>query len=280
LSRRLNTGPGRPSAMSAPSTFVTGTSPAAVEDRKISSATKRSNGATLLMSFTSHTINATLYPRLPFDPVADFTPLTMIARSPSVLVAHPALPVKDLRELLAYARARPGQLSFAIGGLGSSLHLAGEALKLKAGLYIVNIPYRGTAPAVTDLISGQLQLTFTGAPVLLPFIKSGQLRALAVSSSTRLETLPDVPTVAESGYKGFTGVQWYGIVGPANLPPAIVTRLNEEINRLLEGAELRQQLSAEALEPMPMSPEQFTQYIRDDIARWSKLAKERNIQIE
>jgi tripartite-type tricarboxylate transporter receptor subunit TctC len=155
-----------------------------------------------------------------------------------------------------------------------------EQLKVAADLDMVHVPYRGIGPAFVDILGGQTQAMFPGLAAALPHIKAGKVKPLAVTGTRRHPLVPDVPTFEESGYPGFTGVQWYGIVGPANLPPAIVKRLNDEINRLLESAELRQQLAGEALEPMPMSPEQFTQYIRDDIARWSKLAKERSIQIE
>ena len=154
------------------------------------------DGNTLLLSFTSHTINATLYPKLPFDPVADFTPLTMIATAPSVLVAHPELPVRSVRELIAYAKARPGQLSFAIGGIGSSLHLAGEAFKLRSGVFIVNIPYRGTAPAVADVLAGTVPLMFAAVGNTRALVAAGKLRALGVTSPQRLPQWPDVPAIA------------------------------------------------------------------------------------
>ena len=154
-----------------------------------------------------------------------------------------------------------------------------EQFKVAADLDVVHIPYRGIGPAFIDLLGGQTQMMFPGLAAALPHIKAGKVKPLAVTGTQRHRSLPDVPTFAESGYPGFDGVQWYGIVGPANLPPAIVKRLNEEIDKLLQNPELAERLSAEALEPMPMSPEQFGRYIRDDIARWSKLAKERNIEI-
>ena len=166
------------------------------------------DGSNLLLSFTSHTINATLYPKLPYDPVADFTPLTQLATSPSVLVAHPGLPAKDLPDLIAYAKPRPGQLSLAIGGIGSSLHLAGEAFKLQAGLFIVNIPYRGTAPALADVVSGTVPLMFAPIGNSRALVQAGRLRALAVTSARRLPAWPDLPTVAES-LPGFESSAWF-----------------------------------------------------------------------
>jgi len=159
-------------------------------------------------------------------------------------------------------------------------HLAMEQLKLAADLDLVHVPYRGIGPAFTDILGGQTQAMFPGLAAALPHIKAGKVRALAVTGLKRHPLLPEVPTFEELGYKGFDGVQWYGIVGPANIPPAIVKRLNDEINRLLESPDLRERLSSEALEPMPMSPDEFGRYIRDDIARWTRLAKERHIKLE
>jgi tripartite-type tricarboxylate transporter receptor subunit TctC len=159
-------------------------------------------------------------------------------------------------------------------------HLAVEQLKLATDLDLVHVPYRGIGPAFTDILGGQTQAMFPGLAAALPHIKAGKVRPLAVTGLKRHPLLPDVPTFEELGYKGFDGVQWYGIVGPANIPPAIVKRLNDEINRLLESPDLRERLSSEALEPMPMSPDEFGRYIRDDIARWTRLAKERHIELE
>ena len=214
------------------------------------------DGNTLLLSFTSHTINATLYPKLPFDPVADFTPLTMVATSPSVLVAHPSLPVKDVRELIAYARPRPGQLNFAIGGIGSSLHLAGEAFKLQAGLFIVNIPYRGTAPAVADVVAGNLPLMFANVGNVRGLVQSGKLKALGVTSARRLPQFPDAPAIAEV-LPGFESSAWFGLFGPAKMPAEA----------------MRKRLEADAGTPVGNSPEEFAAFVRTDVPRWAKLVK-------
>lgn len=237
------------------------------------------DGYTLLMAHIGNlAVAPAIYPKLPYDPVKSFTPVAWVASVPNVLAVHPSVPARTLQELIALAKAKPGQLNYGTGGNGSAAHLATEYLKLQSNTFMVHVPYRGTAPAVTDLISGQLQLTFTGAPVLLPFIKSGQLRALAVSSSTRLETLPDVPTVAESGYKGFEADQWYGVVAPAGTPRDIVLKLNAQINQALASPELKNRLQAEGAIARPATPEAFGALIVREIERWKPVVKAGNIR--
>jgi tripartite-type tricarboxylate transporter receptor subunit TctC len=227
------------------------------------------DGYTLLMGHIGTlAVNPLIYPRLPYDPVKSFAPVAWVASVPNVLVVHPSVPAKSLKELVALAKARPGQLNYGSGGNGSAAHLATEYLKLQSQTFMVHVPYRGTAPAVSDLVAGQTQLLFTGAPVLLPFIKSGQLRALAVSSNKRLETLPDVPTVAESGYKGFEADQWYGIVAPAGTQREIVLKLNTQINLALASSELKTRLQSEGAIAMPRTPEVFGELIAREIGRW------------
>ena len=230
------------------------------------------DGQTLLLSFTSHTINATLYPKLPFDPVADFTPLTMVATSPSVLVAHPSLPVKDVRELIAYAKPRPGQLNFAIGGIGSSLHLAGEAFKLQAGLFIVNIPYRGTAPAVADVVAGNLPLMFANVGNVRSLVQAGKLKALGVTSARRLPQFPDVPALAEV-LPGFESSAWFGLFGPAKMPPDVVKRISDAARAAVRAETMRRRLEGDAGTPVGNSPEEFAAFVRADVPRWARLVK-------
>ena len=238
------------------------------------------DGYTLMVGYVgTHGTNPAVR-KLPYDAVRDFTPIAMVGGTPNVLVVPPTLPVATLAEFVRYVKANPGKLSYGSSGPGTLTHLAMEQLKVAADLDVVHVPYRGIGPAFTDILGGQTQAMFPGLAAALPHIKAGKVHALAVTGRKRHPLLPDVPTFEESGYSGFDGVQWYGIVGPANLPPAIVKRLNEEINRLLDTPELRERLSGEALEPMPMSPEQFAQYIREDIAHWTKLAKERHIELE
>jgi tripartite-type tricarboxylate transporter receptor subunit TctC len=238
------------------------------------------DGYTLMVGYVgTHGTNPAVR-KLPYDAIKDFTPIAMVGGTPNVLIVPPTLPVKTLAEFLQYAKSNPGKLSYGSSGPGTLTHLAMEQLKLATGADLVHVPYRGIGPAFTDILGGQTQAMFPGLAAALPHINAGKVRPLAVTGLKRHPLLPDVPTFEELGYKGFDGVQWYGIVGPANIPPAIVKRLNDEINRLLESPELRERLSSEALQPMPMSPEEFGRYIRDDIARWTQLAKERHIELE
>ncbi len=237
------------------------------------------DGYTLMVGYVgTHGTNPAVR-KLPYDAIRDFTPIAMVGGTPNVLVVSPSLQVGTLRELVAYAKANPGKLSYGSAGSGTLTHLAMEQLKIAADFDAVHVPYRGIGPAFVDILGGQTQIMFPGLAAALPHIRAGKVKPLAVTGTSRHRLLPDVPTFAESGYPGFDGVQWYGIVGPANLPAPIVKRLNEEINRLLASPDLSERLSAEALEPMPMTPEAFGRYISDDIARWSKLAKERHIEI-
>ena len=237
------------------------------------------DGYTLLMGHIGTlAVNPSIYPKLPYDPVKNFTPVAWVASVPNVLVVHPSVPAKSVKELVALAKSKPGQLNYGSGGNGSAAHLATEYLKLQSQTFIVHVPYRGTAPAVTDLVGGQIQLMFTGGPALIPFVKSGQLRALAVSSSKRLDALPDVPTVAESGYKGFEADQWYGVVAPAGTPREIVQKLNAQINQALVSNELRTRLQSEGAIAMPTTPEAFGALIVREIARWKPVVQAGNIK--
>jgi len=238
------------------------------------------DGYTLMVGYVgTHGTNPAVR-KLPYDAIRDFTPVAMVGGTPNILVVPPSLPPNTLPEFVAYAKANPGKLAYGSSGPGTLTHLAMEQFKVAADLDLTHVPYRGIGPAITDILGGQTQALFPGLAAALPHLKAGKMKALAITGTRRHRLVPDIPTFEELGYKGFDGVQWYGIVGPANLPPPIVKRLNEEIDRVLANPELRERLAGEALEPMPMSPEQFAQYIRDDIARWSRLARERNIQID
>jgi len=224
------------------------------------------------MSFTSHAINASLYPRLPFDPLKDFTPLTMVSTSPSVLVAHPSVPASTLKALIEWAKAHPGQLNFAIGAVGSSLHLAGEAFKMKAGVYIVNIPYRGTAPAVQDVLAGQVDLMFAAVGNVQQHIRAGKLKALGVTSTTRLPTLPEVPAIAET-LPGYESSAWFGLFGPAHMSPELTRRLSEAARSAVQASDVRRRIEQEGATPVGNSPEAFAKFVESEIHRWGAVVR-------
>jgi tripartite-type tricarboxylate transporter receptor subunit TctC len=230
------------------------------------------DGNTLLMSFTSHAINASLYPHLPFDPLKDFTPLTCVATSPSVLVAHPSVPARDVRELIALAKSRPGRLNFAIGAIGSSLHLAGEAFKQQAGVYIVNIPYRGTAPAIADVLAGQVELMFAAVGNAQAHIRAGKLKALGVTSAHRLPAFPDVPAIGEV-LPGYESSAWFGLFGPAHMAPETVARISDAARQAIATPEVRRRLEAEGAIPVGNAPQEFARFVQAEIPRWARIVK-------
>jgi tripartite-type tricarboxylate transporter receptor subunit TctC len=230
------------------------------------------DGNTLLLSFTSHAVNATLYPNLPFDPVKDFTPLTLVATAPSMLVAHPGFPAKDVRELIAMAKAQPGKLNFAIGAIGSSLHMAGDAFKMRAGLFIVNIPYRGTAPAIADVMAGQVQLMFAPMVGAQVQVRAGKLRALAVTSAQRLPAMPDVPTIAEV-LPGFESSAWFGLFAPPRMGTELTRRMNEVARQAINSPEVRKRLESEGLQLAGNTPEEFAAFVQSEIKRWGEVVK-------
>jgi tripartite-type tricarboxylate transporter receptor subunit TctC len=238
------------------------------------------DGYTLLQGYVATHGTSPATRKLPYDPIKDFTPVGMIGGTPNVLVVNAALPVNTVRDFVAYLRANTGKLSYGSAGAGSLTHLTMELFKLQVNSFMVHIPYRGIAPAFTDLMGGQTQAMFPGLAAALPHIRSGRVRALAVTGTQRHPQLKDTPTLDELGYKGFDAMQWYGVVGPAHLPAPIVKQLNDTLNAVLTAPDLRDKLSVEAVEPMPMSPQKFGEYIREDIARWSRLAKERGIQLD
>ncbi len=217
---------------------------------------------------------------LPYDPIKDFTPIGMIGGTPNVLVVHPSVPAKNLKEFIDYIKKNPSQVSYGSSGQGSLTHLTMELFKQVEDSPIVHIPYKGIAPAFNDLMGGQIQAMFPGLAAALPHIRSGRVRAIAVTGTTRSSQLKDIPTLEELGFKGFTALQWYGVVGPAGMPAPIVRRLNETLRIALSAPELKDKMSVEAVEPMATTPEQFAQYIKADLARWTKLAKERNIELD
>jgi len=238
------------------------------------------DGYTLMQGYVATHGTSPATRKLSYDAVRDFTPIGMIGGTPNVLVVNAALPVKTLKEFVDYVRSNPGRISYGSAGAGSLTHLTMELFKQQINSFMVHIPYRGIAPAFTDLIGGQTQAMFPGLAAAVPHIRSGRVRPLAVTGLKRHPLFKDLPTLDESGYKGFDAMQWYGVVGPAGIPAPIVKQLNESLNSVLGAPELREKLSVEAVEPMPMSAEQFGQYIRADIARWTQLAQARDIHLD
>ncbi|MDP3311089.1 MAG: tripartite tricarboxylate transporter substrate-binding protein, partial [Polaromonas sp.] len=219
-------------------------------------------------------------PALPYDPIRSFAPVAWVARVPNVLVVNPQVAARSVKELVTLAKSRPGQLNYGSGGNGSAANLATEYFKLQTGTSLLHIPYRGTAPAINDLIGGQIQVLFTGAPAVLSQIRNGQLRALAVSSPQRLPALPDLPTVAEAGYKDFEADQWYGVVAPVGTPREVISRLNTQINLSLNSPELKARLTSEGAVATPTTPEAFGKHIASEIARWKPVIQSGRVKTD
>lgn len=238
------------------------------------------DGYTLLQGYVATHGTTPATRRVSYDAVTDFTPIGMIGATPNVLVVNSSVPVKDIQEFIDYVKRQPGKLSYGSAGQGSLTHLTMELLKQETGMFLLHIPYRGVAPAMNDLLGGQTQAVFPGLAAALPHLRSGRMRALAVTGKQRSPQLKDVPTMEEVGFKGFDAMQWYGVVGPAGMPPDIVRRLNETQVAVLKAPELAEKLAGEAVEPWPMAPEQFGQYIKADVTRWTALAKARNIRLD
>ena len=230
------------------------------------------DGNTLLMSFTSHAINASLYASLPFDPERDFTPLTMVSTSPAILVAHPSLPADNIRELIALAKAKPGRLNFAIGSLGSSVHLAGEAFKMMSGSYIVNIPYRGTAPAMQDVLAGQVEMMFANVGNAQAHLKAGKLKALGVTSAKRLAAFPEVPAISEV-LRGYESSAWFGLFGPGRMSPELARHISDAARKAIATPEVQRRIASEGATPVGNSPDEFARFVHAEIQRWAKVVK-------
>ena len=238
------------------------------------------DGYTLLQGYVATHGTSPATRKLPYDAVKDFTAIGMIGATPNVLVVNSALPVTNVKEFVEYLRKNPGKLSYGSAGQGSLTHLTMELFKQQVNSFMVHIPYRGIAPAFTDLMGGQTQAMFPGLAAAVPHIRSGRVRPLAVTGLKRHPQFKDLPTLDESGFKGFDAQQWYGVVGPAGMPAPIVKQLNESLATVLRAPDLREKLSVEAIEPIVMSPDEFAAFIKSDIARWTKLAKERKIELD
>ena len=239
------------------------------------------DGYTLVLAPTGNlTVNPALFPDLPFDTARDFTPVTLLAESPNLLVVHPSVPARNFKELVAYAKANPGKLNFASPGAGSGAHLAGELLNLEAGIQTVHVPYKGLAPAVNDLLGGQVQMMFAGISTVIQHVKGGKLVAIAMASPKRNPQLPDVPTVAESGLPGFDVTSWYGIVVRSGTPRAIVDKVQRDMAEALHDADLRAKLAGLGLEPVGDTPAEFDAVIKSDTRKWTDIVRKANIRIE
>jgi tripartite-type tricarboxylate transporter receptor subunit TctC len=240
------------------------------------------DGYTLLMgAVATHAINPSLYSKIPYDPVKDFAPVALVAQVPNILVVNPAVPAKTVRELIDLARAKPGTLNFGSGSTGSTGHLAGELFNTMAGVKMVHIPYKGSAPATADLLGGQVQLMFDNLASALPNVKAGKLRALAVTTLVRSPAIPDLPTIAESGLPGFDLTTWFGLMVPAGTPPEIVARLNAEIVRALDAKDMRERLEKMGAEPLSNNtPEHFAAFIRTEAAKYAKVVKESGAKVD
>jgi len=237
------------------------------------------DGHTLVIVSTSYTMNPAIH-KLPYDPVKSLAPISLIASGGNVIAVHPSLPIKTVKELIAVAKAKPGQLRYASSGIGGFNHFGGELFNTMAGVKLVHIPYKGGGPAMLDVMSGQVEMTFCTLIQALPHMRSGKLKALGVGSARRSPLLPEVPTIAESGVPGYDGTIWWGVLGPAGIPGAIVTRLNTEIGVVLRDPEMGKRLVAEAAEPVIETPEAFGKLIVNDIGKWGSVAKQAGLRAE
>lgn len=237
------------------------------------------DGYTIVLIPSGHAVNASLHRKLPYDSINDFTPITLVGSSPLVLAVHPSLPVRNVKGLVALARARPGQLTYVSAGVGASGHLAGALFETLTGTKMLHVPYRGMALAVTDLIAGQVTLTFGTSLSVVPHVRSGRLRALATTGAQRSPALPDLPTVAES-VPGYEASLWYGFVGPARMPPEIVRRLNSEIIAVLGLPDVRERLAGQAVDVRTDTPEEFARLLKADLERWAKVVKRAGVHAD
>jgi tripartite-type tricarboxylate transporter receptor subunit TctC len=218
--------------------------------------------------------NQSLYRKLPYDPVRDFAPVALVAMQPNILVVHPEVPAKSLSDLILLAKQNPGKLNYASSGAGAAAHLAGELFKTMAGVDVVHVPYKGAQPALTDLIAGQVQLMFATSASVIPYVKAGRLRALAVTTAQRSPSVPELPTVSEAGLAGFEATTWHGVVVPAATPAQLVQRLNQELNLVLNEKDLRERLTALGAEVLTGTPRDFADYIAREIPKWTKVVKD------
>ena len=263
-------------------TFVIDNKPGSGGNIGVDAAAKAApDGYTLVLGQTSNlAINPTLYANLPYDPVKDLQPVSLVASSPLLIVTGANSPLKTLADVVKASRADPGSINFATSGNGTVAHLTAESFQKLAGIKMTHVPYKGASQGATDVISGQVQLYVSSVPTLLPHIRSGKMRPIAVTSLQRVGDLPQVPTIAESGYKGFEAVTWFGVLGPAHMPKDVVAKLSADINKALADAELRKKLDAQGADVVGSTPEGFGKLIRDDIVRWGTIVKDSGAKID
>lgn len=235
------------------------------------------DGYTVLLASAASAINVAVVAKMPFDLQRDLTPIVLCVKGANVLVANPSLPVKNLKELIALAKARPGQINYGSSGIASSNHMAGELLNYMAGIKLNHVPYKGNAPAMTDLIGGHIELNISGVPVLVPHIKSGRVRALGIGSLKRFPAIPEVPTFDEQGLKRYEASTWFGLFAPAKTPRDIIVKLNTEVGKVLESKDIRDRYLVEGLEPQGRSPEDFAKFVQSEIELYGRLAKSANL---
>jgi len=238
------------------------------------------DGYTIILSDMPHTINPSIYAKVPYDPIKDFSPISLIGVSPMFLFANPAFPAHNVKELVALARTQSGKIAIASGGTGATTHLAAELLQAHAGIRLTHVPYKGAGPALTDVVAGQIPLTFTSMATAAPYAKSGRLRILGVTSAKRLPAFPDVPTFEESGVTGLVFEHWWGVMAPAGTPRAIVDKLHGEIVKAVSAPDVRERFSVLAVEPRTTTPEAFRALLESDVKRWAKVVKEAGIKVE
>jgi tripartite-type tricarboxylate transporter receptor subunit TctC len=231
------------------------------------------DGYTLFMSSAAHGVNISLYPKLNYHPVKDFAPIALFAISPNLLLTHPSLPARTLKEFLAVARKNPRNLNYSSSGNGSTQHLSGELLKLMAHVDVVHVPYRGTAPSMTALMSGEVEFSFANIPSSLNYVEQGRLRAIAITSAKRSGLLPNLPTMSEAGLPGFETATWYGLLAPAATPQEIITKLNQAVNTAVKNPEVNKRLAQLGADPVIESPQYFANYLKTEIDRWAKVVK-------
>lgn len=238
------------------------------------------DGYTILMIATNHTVNPSLIPKLPYDAIADFAPVTQLTASPNILVLHPSLPAASLKELIALARQRPGQLNYSSAGNGTAGHLAAELMKMMAKIDVVHVPYKAAPQALSDLVSGQIQLQFSNLMTALPHVKSGRLRGIAVTTLQRSPAIPELPTMDQAGLRGYRVDQTYGVVAPGRTPAPIIARLNGEIVNILKSPDIGQRMSAEGAMLVGNTPQEYLEYLKAELQKWTKVVKEVGIRLD